>query len=101
MNAAAGLGDSVQVSNQPLLALPRRAVDPLELRVLLVASPVGAGTAEQLERRDEPGGPHVRAAAQVDELLVAIEGDHPIAHSLAGLTIGDDLALVGLIGKQR
>ncbi len=44
---------------------PGGAVDALQLRVLLVAAPVGAAGAHQLERRDLPGRRQVRAAAQV------------------------------------
>ena len=63
-----------QVLVQLLLALPDRAVDPLEHRALLVASPVGAGDREQLERADVPRGVHVRALAQVPERAVLVEG---------------------------
>ena len=63
--AALGLGQPVQVRVQRLGRLPGGAVDPLQLRVRLVAAPVGGRAAGQLEGRDVPGGRHVRAAAQV------------------------------------
>ena len=63
--AALGLGEALQVGVLRLLRLPRRAVDALQLRVVLVAAPVGRRGAQHLERRDVPGGRDVRAAAQV------------------------------------
>src|SRR6202042_1440263 len=51
------------------------AVDALELWVLLVAEPVGAGETHHFEGFDAAGGGHVRAAAEVDEGAVAIERD--------------------------
>ncbi len=56
-----------------------RAVDALELRILFVAQPVGAREVCHLEGLDAAGGGDVRAAAEVDELAVAIE-----AHLFAG-----------------
>ena len=57
-----------------LLRVPRRAVDALELRVALLAAPVGAGDPHQLEVAEvDAGVGHVRAAAQVDEARVAVE----------------------------
>ena len=46
------------------------AVDALELLVLLVAEPVGAGDGGDLERLDAAGGGDVRAAAEVGEVAV-------------------------------
>ncbi len=50
-----------------------RAVDTLQLRVLLVAQPVGACQAEHLERLDSTGRRHMGAAAEVHELSVAVK----------------------------
>ena len=71
--AALGLLDQFEVAVQGLLRLPRGAVHPLQAGVVLVAAPVCGTAAGQLERRDEPGGRNVRAAAQVapDALLGA------------------------------
>jgi hypothetical protein len=51
------------------------AVDALELLVVLVAEPVGAGDGGDLEGLDAAGGGDVRAAAEVGEVAVAVEGD--------------------------
>src|SRR5262249_1005676 len=48
-----------------LTRLPRGAVDPLQLRVLLTPPPVRPAGPHQLERRDVAGGGHVRPPAQV------------------------------------
>ena len=63
--ALLGLGEQLQVASCASRDCPGGAVDPLQLRVLLAAAPVGAGGAHQLERRDLPGGRQVRPAAQV------------------------------------
>src|SRR6185369_17244992 len=54
---------------------PRGAVDALEHRILFVATPVRAGNAEKLECAEAPGLGHVRPAAEVDEIALAIEPD--------------------------
>ena len=51
------------------------AVDALQLLVVLVAEPVGAGDGGDLEGLDAAGGGDVRAAAEVGEVAVAVEGD--------------------------
>ena len=62
------LFDLVQVRLQVLLREKRRAVDALQLRVLFVAQPVGAGDIQQLERLDLAGRRNVRPAAEVEKL---------------------------------
>ncbi len=52
-----------------------RAVDALELRIFLVAEPVSASEAGDLEGLDAAGRGDVRAAAEIDELAVAVEAD--------------------------
>ncbi len=76
--AALGLLEHLQVGVLRGARLPRGAVDPLQLRVLLAAAPVRAGVAHQLERRDVPGGRHVRAAAQVLPAQLAGLGVHVV-----------------------
>ena len=66
--ALLGLGELVEVGLQRRVGLPRRAVDALQHRALLVAPPVGAGDLLQLEVAEAAGRRHVRALAQVDEL---------------------------------
>jgi len=51
------------------------AVDPLQLLILLVALPVGAGDAEQLERLDPSRRRKVRPATEVDEVTLLVTGD--------------------------
>ncbi len=75
MVALLGFLDFVQVVVEVLLAEERGAVDALELRIFLVAQPVGAGDAEHLERLDAPGGRDVRPAAEVGELAGLVDGD--------------------------
>ena len=53
-----------------LLCLEERSVDALELGVGLVAAPVGAGDAHELERRNLAGVVHVAATAEIGELAV-------------------------------
>ena len=52
-----------------------RAVDPRQLRVVLVAAPVRAGEAGQLERLDRLRVLQVRPAAEVGEVALRVEGD--------------------------
>src|SRR5438552_11399013 len=61
------------VTLELLLREPRGAVDPLEHRVPLVAAPVGARGREELEVLHLARRADVRAAAEVDELPLAVE----------------------------
>src|SRR6266446_4812526 len=79
-----------QVLVELLLREPGGPVDPLEHRVALVTTPVGAGRREELEVLDLPGGRHVRAAAEVDEVALAVE------RHARGVDAFEDLDLVGL-----
>ena len=73
MVAAFGLFDLLQMVFELLLAEEGRAIEPLQLLPRGVALPIGPGHREQLEGPDGAGAGHVRAAAQVDELALAIE----------------------------
>ena len=66
-----------------------RAVDAGELLVALVAAPVRAGEAGQLERLDRLRVLQVRAAAEVGELALRVQRDRPVGRF-------DELDLVGL-----
>ena len=66
------------------------AVDAGQLFALLVALPVGAGDGGQLDGLDVIGVLDVRAAAQVREVAVLVEGDGPV------LEVLDQFALVGI-----
>jgi hypothetical protein len=89
--ALLGLLEHVQIGVQVLLLGPGGAVDALQLLVLRVAAPVGAGHLHQLEDLELAGGRHVRAAAQVDEIALAIE-----RYILALRDRGDEFGLVVL-----
>ena len=73
MIAAFRVFDALQVFVKILLREKRGPVDPLQLRVLLVAEPVRAGQAHHLEGLDAAGRGHMRTAAEVHKLAVAIE----------------------------
>ena len=78
MIALLRLFELVQVGIEVLLVEEGGAVEPLELLAAGVVLPVGAGDAEQLERADLAGVRNVRAAAQVDELALAVEAQRRI-----------------------
>ena len=62
----------LQVRVEIFLREKRSPVDALQLRILLIAQPVGASDIEQLERLDFPGRRNVRPAAEVSELAGAV-----------------------------
>src|SRR3954447_2425967 len=107
--------EPVKMLLQCLVALPRRAVDPLEHRTLLVASPVRAGDLGELERTELAGGRNVRPSTQVDVgnravgVKVLVHADGAVAGDLAlvlfvgraGADVSDDLLLVRLVGEER
>ena len=67
MVARARLLEPLEVGVEVGLRVERGAVDPRELRVLLVATPVRAGEARQLHGLDRSGVLEVRAAAEIRE----------------------------------
>jgi hypothetical protein len=108
----------VEVGFERLAAVPRRAIDALQLCVVLVASPIGAGHPQELEMPEVPPGVlDVRSPAQVDEARSAVErrmllglgrrvlvgaygpggarGRHRIRRRVA-----DDLELQGVVGED-
>ncbi len=102
--ALLGLGPALEVEVELLLRRPGGAVDALEHRPLLVAAPVGTGRAEQLERADLAGAGHVRAAAQVDERALPVEGGRRHVGAVAlggGQQVVDDLDLERLVGRDE
>ena len=80
--ARAGLLEPLEVLVEVVLRVERRAVDPGQLRVLLVAAPVRAGEARQLQRLDRRCVLEVRPAAEVGELALRVERDGAVG--LAG-----------------
>jgi len=87
--ALLGLFQHRQVGVLVFLLRPGRAVDALEHLVLAVAAPIGAGHLHQLEHLELAGGRHVRAAAQVDEVALAVQRDRLVVRDRR-----DDLGLV-------
>src|SRR4051812_33104454 len=82
----------VQVILELLLVAPGGAVDALQLRVLGVAAPIGAGDLGQLEGVTDLGrGGKMRTAAQVVPVAMPIDRDF-----LADGKVADELGLVVL-----
>ena len=90
--AALRLLDPLEVRVEVILVVEGGAVDPRELRVVLVAAPVRAGKAGELQRLDRLRVLEVRAAAEVGEVALRIEADL----SVRGV---DELAFVGVISE--
>jgi hypothetical protein len=89
--ALLGLLDPLDMGLELLGVGPGGAVDALQLLVLRVAAPVRAGDAGELERLEEAGIGHVRAAAHVHVLLVVVQ-----AHRLLVGHVLDQAQLVVL-----
>ena len=64
-----------QVAVEVLLGLESGAVDALQHRTFLVASPVSASDAEELEGRNFPGVVYVGSLAKIDEAIVPVDGE--------------------------
>ena len=73
MIAAACFFQIGQMRVEIRLREPGGAVEPLELGIVGVALPVGAGDVRELEAADAAGARHVRAAAEVDEFSLTVE----------------------------
>lgn len=113
--ALLGLREAVEIGLQLVLGRPGRAVDALQLRVLLAAAPVGRGAAHDLVGiADDLGARHVRAAAQVTPGTGAVAADVVVDRQLGAAHLdrgalrsvlggaaleADELALVGLAGQ--
>ena len=87
--------EPLEVGVEVGLRVERRPVDPRQLRVLLVAAPVGAGEPGQLDRLDRLRVLEVRAAAEIGEVALRVERD---------LALGGvdelDLVVLALLGKE-
>src|SRR5204863_2650931 len=74
--AALGFLELEEILVEILLARPSGAVDALQLRIVRVAPPIGAGDAHQLEGLAEPAGRRqMRPDAQIDEIALAVDAD--------------------------
>ena len=92
--AAARVFEVLEVRVEIRLRVERRPVDAGQLLVVLVAAPVRAGDARQLERLDRLRVLQVRAAAEIDEVALLVERDV----ALRGV---EELQLVRLVGRQE
>ena len=103
MVALLGLFDLGEVGVEVLLVEERGAVDALEHLAVGLPLPVGPGDREQLERADLAGVGDVRAAAEVDELALAVEAEDAVLVQLVVdvldlerlAQVGDELAGLG------
>ena len=77
----------LQVLLQHLLLGEADAVDARELRPRLVAAPVRPGEGQELDGLDWLRARDVRAAAQVRELALRVEGDGPVVEALQELQL--------------
>ena len=76
MVALFGFLQPLEIGVQFLLVAPGGAIDALQLRVLGVAAPIGAGDLGQLERvADLGGGAEMRPAAQIVPVAMTIDRD--------------------------
>src|SRR5207342_1835238 len=79
------------------------AVDPGQLRVLLVTAPVRAGERRQLDRLDRLRVLQVRAAAEVGEVALRVQRDLALGRvdklDLVRLALGRE-ALLRLLGRD-
>src|SRR5690606_38199600 len=76
MVALLGLLEHAEMRLELLLVAPSRPVDALELRVLRVAAPVGAGDLRELEGLAELAGRgQMRPGAEIRELALLVDRD--------------------------
>ena len=65
--------NALEVGIQVLSVGPCRTVDSLQLLIARVAAPIGTGNTRQFERFDRRSARHVRAAAKIDPVALAIK----------------------------
>src|SRR5580698_582044 len=75
MVALFGFFDASQIGVEILLREKRRAIDALQLLVLFVSQPVGAGDVEQLESFDLSSRRNMRTAAEILEFAGLVNRD--------------------------
>jgi len=91
--ALLGLFDLGQIGLEFFGRVPGRAVDALQHRIVLVAAPVCAGHAHQLDRADLARALGVTAAAQIGEIADRVQ-----CH---GFALRDRLGQFDLVGVAR
>src|SRR5438309_1850484 len=75
MVAPARLFQALEIGVEIGLGVERGSVDARQLLVVLVAAPVGAREAGELDRLDRLRVLQVRAAAEIGEVALRVEGD--------------------------
>ena len=101
-----GLLEAEEVLSERLLRLPRGAVDALELRTLLIATPIRSCHPHELEVSEPTSRRDVRASTQVGECGGVLVGRHHGTVAERVDFVGtrchrtDDLRLEWLIGEQ-
>ena len=93
--AALRLLEALQVRVQVRLREEGRAVDPRQLRVVLVAAPVRAGQAGELDRLDRLRVLEMRASAEIGEVALRVERDVSL-----GRVDELDLVVLALLGEE-
>ena len=93
----------VEIGVELLLVRPAGAVDALQLRVLRIAAPIGAGELRQLEGLAELARRgQMRPRAHVEPVALAIDGDLLVVRDLADPFGLEALAMVAeIIGSIR
>src|SRR5216683_5478705 len=89
MVAPARLFQPLEIGVEIGLGVERGSIDARQLLVVLVAAPVRAGEAGELDRLDRLRVLQVRAAAEIGEVALRIEGDRALGRA-------DELDLVRL-----
>src|SRR5262245_23284895 len=75
MVAPFGLLELMQMGIKVGLGRERRAIDPLQLRLVRVAAPIGARDLGQLERADAAGRRPVGPATEIEPFALVVERD--------------------------
>src|ERR1700722_13428534 len=83
MIASSRLLETRQILFKFLAVVPRRAVDALQHRLVLVPAPIGSRHIPQLERADSPRGLRMAATAEIRKLTDRVERDRLILGYLA------------------
>ncbi len=83
------------------LGRPDRPVDALQLGVVLVAPPVGAGDGHELERSNVAGPFDMRSTAEVGEGVMGVDPDLPALDRLVELLDLVDLVVLVLCAEVR
>src|ERR671911_2469593 len=95
MVAALRLFQPRQVGVQLVLCRPSRAIDALQHRPLLIATPVGAGDGEEFEGPDLARAGYMRTSAKIEELALLVGRDDLVLRQTF-----DQFDLVGVLTED-